>query len=109
MDEEVRKDIENLLNGSQHESILIKTIKSYFIGRNNINKMKEIIIVETKTKFNEYLKKYRNNTISELAINCFEERINTLPNYIIVDLYEDLQKVNKAGSEEAKAHFLNNK
>ena len=84
-------------------------IRVLFISDAEVRAMKQEIIKELKPVFIEMIRKRRENDIlDELAIAYFDERINTLPKHIIIELYDDLQHLKSLKNEQLASHKLIN-
>jgi len=81
-------------------------IRALLISDTELNYMRRTIIKELKPIFAKLAMARGNDYLDQLAIQYFEERINTLPKDIILDLFEDLQLLKQLKTNKAREYML---
>jgi len=79
-------------------------IRALLLSDSDIRKMKSALIAQVKPVFARSRKDPRDE-MDRLSVDCFEERIETLPKWALLDLYTDLMQMKSAKSEEAKRYL----
>jgi hypothetical protein len=83
-----------------------KKFRLFFTSDAEIRFMKQELINELKPIYERVIRsRGGNEEFNELSIAYFDERINTLPKQIVVELYEDLQLLKSLKNKRA-AEFL---
>jgi len=68
--------------------------------------MKDALIKEVQPLIKDFwLNRDDKSIINEMTVKFYEERIRTLPKQNVLELYEKLQELKKAKSQEAKEYL----
>jgi hypothetical protein len=113
MDPELNACIKKSMRKDTLLDIIRYQLKLISLTNSEILTMRQVLIKEAKPLFSDFwLNREYKNSLDIFAVNCFEDRILSLPKKEVFRLYSEFNELKNLRSEEAKEylyiHFIMN-